>query len=133
MIEGARRAVETIQRKGPEVVLNKGQVRGRDGQDWLSTIEKQRELLAAEGKRLEWIKQQLLAVLSEYTALLIGAPNSRREMEEGNELEAKRDFNSLVETGGRLTRPIRSVTDSQERDHTDEHLHVLCHWLCECS
>ncbi|CAF9940053.1 MAG: hypothetical protein HETSPECPRED_002148 [Heterodermia speciosa] len=42
-------------------------------------------------------------------------------------------FNALVETGGRPTRPIRPVSDRQERDHTDEHLHVLCHWQAEYS
>lgn len=52
-VEGAQRAVEAIQRKDPEVVLNKGKVRGRDDRDWLSFIETKREWLAAEEKRLE--------------------------------------------------------------------------------
>ena len=53
IIEGARRAVEAIQRKDPEVVVNKGKVRGLDDEDWLRTIEEQREKLTAEEKRLE--------------------------------------------------------------------------------
>lgn len=54
-------------------------------------------------------------------------------MELRSEREAKAVYNTLVETGGRLTRLIRPVPDSQERDHTDEYLHVLCHWQGEYS
>ena len=61
----------------------------------------------------------------------MGAPTSLREMELRNELEAKEIFNALMETGGRPTRPIRPVSVRQERGHTDEHLHVLCHWQAE--
>ena len=132
-IEGARRAVEAIERKDPEVVANKGKVRGRDYGDWLKSIEREREWLAAEEKRLEWVKQQLPAVLSECAASLMRAPTSLREMELRSELEANEVFNALVETGGRPTRPIRPVSDRQERDHTDEHPHILCHWQGECS
>ena len=63
----------------------------------------------------------------------MGRPTSRRQMEERSELEAKKVFNALMETGGRPTRSIRPVSDNQERDHVDEHLHVLCHWQGECS
>ncbi len=60
-------------------------------------------------------------------------PASRREMELRSELEAREVFNALVETGGRPTRPIRPVSNRQERDHADEHLHILCHWQGEYS
>ena len=132
-MEGARRAVEAIQRKDPEVVVNKGKVRGRDDEDWLRTIERQRELLAAEEKRLEWVKQQLPAVLSECAASLTKLPTSRRQMEERSELEAKQVYTTLVDTGGRPTRPIRPVPDVYDAEHTDEHVHALCHWEGECS
>ncbi len=132
-MEGARRAVEAIQRKDPEVVVNKGKVRGRDDEDWLRTIERQRELLAAEEKRLEWVKQQLPAVLSECAASLTELPTSRRQMEERSELEAKQVYTTLVDTGGRPTRPIRPVPDVYDAEHTDEHVHALCHWEGECS
>lgn len=132
-IEGARQAVEAIKRKDPEVVANKGKVRGRDDKDWLGFIETKREWVAAEEKRLEWVKQQLPAVLSECAASLMEMPASRREMELRSELEAREVFNALVETGGRPTRPIRPVSDRQERDHADEHLRILCHWQGECS
>lgn len=130
-IEGARQAVEAIQRKDPEVeekIHN-----GYGDQSWLGRIERKREWVAAEEKRLEWVKQQLPVVLSECAASLMGAPTSRREMELRSELEAKGVFNALIETDGRPSRPIRPVPDSQERDHTDEHLRVLCHWQGECS
>ncbi len=136
VIEEARQAVEAIQRKDPEVVVNKGTVRGRGDEDWLRFIEGRRELLSAEEKRLEWVKQQLPAVLSECAASLIslmGLPTSRRQMEERSELEARRVYTTLVATGGRPTRPIRAVPDSHDHEHTDEHLHVLCHWEGECS
>ncbi|KAL8789112.1 MAG: hypothetical protein Q9195_006978 [Heterodermia aff. obscurata] len=126
--ERARLAVKAIYRKDPEVVGNKGKVRGQDKTDWLKAIVREREWLAAEEKWLAWVKQQLPAVLSEYAESLMGQPTSRCQMEERSELEAKEVFNALVETGGRPTRPIRPVLDNPERDHTDGHLHVLCHW-----
>jgi len=132
-IEGARQAAEVIERKDSEAVANKGTVRGRSHSGWLRFIETKREWLAAEEKRLKWVKQQLPAVLSECAASLMGAPTSLREMELRSELVAKEVFNALVETRGRPTRPIRPVSDRQERDHTDEHLYVLCHWQGECS
>ncbi|KAL9124035.1 MAG: hypothetical protein Q9217_006595, partial [Psora testacea] len=132
-IEGARRSVEAIQRKDPELVLNKGKLRGYYDSDWLDFIESQREWVAAEEKLLKWVKQQLPAILSECATLLMGVLTSLCEMELRSELEAKGVFNTLVETGGRPTRPIRPVTKRQEHDYTDEHLHVLCHWEGECS
>ncbi len=133
IIEGARRAVEAIQRKDPEVVVNKGKVRGRTDEGWLRTIEEQREKLAAEEKRLEWVKKQLPAVLSECAVSLIELPTSRRQMEERSELEAKRVYTTLVDTGGRPSRPIRPVPDIQDAECKDEHIHALCHWEGECS
>ena len=132
-MEGARRAVEAIQRKDPEVVVNKGKVRGKSHKDWLRTIEEQREKLAAEEKRLEWVKKQLPAVLLECAASLTELPISRRQMEERSELEAKQVYTTLVDTGGRPTRPIRPVPDVYDAEHTDEHVHALCHWEGECS
>ena len=78
IIEGARRAVDTIQRKDPEVVVNSGKICEKTDEDWLRTIEKQREKLAAERKRLKWVKKQLPAVLSECAASLTELPTSRR-------------------------------------------------------
>ena len=132
-MEGARRAVEAIQRKDPEVVVNKGKVRGRTDEGWLGIIQEQQEKLAAEEKRLEWVKKQLPAVLSECAASLTELPTSRRQMEERSELEAKQVYTTLVDTGGRPTRPIRPVPDVHDAEHTDEHVHALCHWESECS
>jgi len=129
-IEGPRRMVEAIERKDPDV--EKKIQKGHGHQYWLRTIEREREWLAAEEKRLEWVKQQLPAVLSECAASLTEAPTSRCEMVERSELEAKRVFNTLMDAGGRPSRPIRPVPDIQDGD-TDKHLHVLCHWEGECS
>ena len=130
-MEGARRAVEAIQRTDPKVYVNK---RGRnDKRDWLDAIERQREKLPAEKKRLEWVKKQLPAVLSECAASLTELPTSRRQMEERSELEAKQVYTTLVDTGGRPTRPIRPVPDVYDAEHTDEHVHALCHWEGEWS
>ena len=130
-MEGARRAVEAIQRTDPEVYVNK---RGRnDKRDWLDAIERQREKLPAEEKRLEWVKKQLPAVLSECAATLMELPTSRRQMEEKSELEAKKVYNTLMDTGGRPSRPIRLVPDVYDAEHTDRHVHALCHWEGEWS
>ena len=130
-IEGARRAVEAIQRTDPEVYVNK---RGRnDKSDWLDAIERQREKLPAEEKRLEWVKKQLPAVLSECATSLTELLTSRRQMEERSELEAKQVYTTLVDTGGRPTRPIRPVPDVYDAEYTDEHVHALCHWEGEWS
>ena len=133
IIERARRAVEAIQRKDPEVVVNQGKAHGRSDRGWLETIETQREKLAAEEKRLAWVKKQLPAVLLECAASLIELPTSRRQMVERSELEAKRVYTTLVDTGGRPSRPIRPVPDVYDAEHTDEHIHTLCHWEGECS
>ena len=134
-MEGARRAVEAIQREDPEVDWRTGlgKYRERDDEDWLESIERQREKLAAEEKRLEWVKKQLPAVLSECAMSLMELPTSRRQMEEKSELEAKQVYNTLMDTGGRPRRPIRPVPDIHNAEHTDEHLHVVCHWEGECS
>ena len=132
-MEGARRAVEAIQRKDPEVVVNKGKVRGLDDEDWLRTIEEQREKLTAEEKRLEWVKKQLPAVLSECAVSLMELPTSRRQMVERSELAAKRVYTTLVDIGGRPSRPVRPVPDIQDVECKDEHIHALCHWEGECS
>ena len=85
-------------------------------------IPRRQEKLAAEEKRLEWVKKQLPAVLSECAVSLMELPTSRRQMEERSELEAKRVSTTLMETGGRPTRPMRPVADIREREHTDERL-----------
>ena len=132
-MEGDRRAVEAIQRKDPEVVVNKGTVRGRTDEGWLGIIQEQQEQLAAEEKRLEWVKKQLPAVLSECAASLMELPTSRRQMEERSELEAKQVYNTLMDTGGRPSRPIRPVPDIHDAECKDKHVHALCHWEGEWS
>ncbi len=133
IIEEIRQAMKAIQRKDPEVIVNKGTVRGKNDRDWLRFIEGRRELLLAEEKRLEWVKQQLPAILSECAASLMGLSTSRRQMKERSELEARRVYITLMKTDERSTRPIRSMPDSHDHENTDEHLHVLCHWKGECS
>ena len=54
-------------------------------------------------------------------------------MEERSELEAKQVYNTLMDTGGRPSRPIRPVPDIHDGEHTDEHVHALCHWEGEWS
>ena len=54
-------------------------------------------------------------------------PASRRQMEERSEMEAKQVYKTLMETGGRPSRPIRSVPDIYDTKSTDKHVHVLCH------
>lgn len=93
-IEVARRAVEAIERKDPEVVANNGKARGRSYEAWLDLTGRKYEWLAAEEKRLEWVKQQLLTFLPECAASLMGAPTSLREMELRSKLEAEEVFNA---------------------------------------
>ena len=133
-MEGDRRAVEAIQRKDPEVdwTTGLGKFRGLDDEDWLDSIERRREKLTAEEKRLEWVKKQLPAVLPECAASLTELPRSRRQMEERSELEAKKVYNNLMDAGGRPSRPIRPVPDIHDAEHTDKHGHALCHWEGEC-
>ena len=104
-----------------------------DDEDWLDSIERQREKLTAEDKRLEWVKKQIPAVLSECNVSLTELSTSRRQMEERSELQAKRVYTTLVDTGGRPSRPIRPVSDIHDAERTDEHVHALCHWKGECS
>ena len=134
-MEGDRRAVEAIQRKDPEVDWSTGlgKFRGSSHEGWLHSIERRREKLAAEEKRSEWVKKQLPAVLSECAASLMELPTSRCQMEERTELEAKQVYNTLMDTGGRPSRPIRPVPDIHDAEHTDKHVHALCHWEGECS
>ncbi len=133
-MEGDRRAVEAIQRNDPEVDWSTGlgKFRGSSHEGWLDSIERRREKLAAEEKRLEWVKKQLPAVLSECAASLMELPTSRRQMEEKSELEAKKVYNTLMDTGGRPSRRIRPVPDIHDAEHTDKHVHALCHWQGEC-
>lgn len=134
-IESDRRAVEAIERKDPGVDWSRGPgiFRGSSRKGWVDSIESRRKMLAAEEKRLEWVKKQLPAVLSECAASLMEYPTSRRQMEERSELEAKQVYNTLVDIGGRPSRPIRPVPDVYDAEHTDEHVHALCHWEGECS
>ena len=125
--------MEAIQRKDPEVVLNKGTVRGRTDECWRDAIEEKQKYLAAEEKRLEWVKKQLPVVLSECAASLTELPISYRQMEERSELKAKQVYTTLVHTGGRPTRPIQPVPDVYDAEHTDEHVHAVCYWEGECS
>ena len=120
--------VEAIQQKDPEVVVNKGKVRKRTDKSWLRTIEEQREKLEAEEKRLEWVKKQLPAVLSKCAASLMKLSTSCCQMEERSELEAKQVYNTLMDTGGRSSYPIRPMPDIHDAKCKDEHVHALCHW-----
>ncbi|KAI4092454.1 MAG: hypothetical protein LQ339_007935 [Xanthoria mediterranea] len=132
-VERSRRAIDATQRKDAEGVSNKGEGSWPDLKMRLSRIEKDLKWLPAEEKRLEWAKQQLPAVLAECAASLKGRPTSRRLMEERSELEAKRVFNALAETGGRPTRPLQPVPASSNHEHADQHLHALRHWEGECT
>ena len=134
-IERDRRAVEAIERKDPRVdwSTGTGRFRGSRHEDWLDSIERRRQKLASEEKRLEWVKEQLPAVLTECAVSLMEFPESRRQMEERSELEAKRVYTTLIEMGGRPSRPIQPVPEIYDAEHTNEHLHVLCHWEGECS
>ena len=38
-----------------------------------------------------------------------------------------------MDTGGRPSRPIRPVPDIHDSEHTDKHVHALCHWEGEWS
>ncbi|KAL9024567.1 MAG: hypothetical protein Q9196_006425 [Gyalolechia fulgens] len=134
-IENTRRAVEALQGDDPkakEKYEGTGKYK-RSDEGTLGDMENFLEKLAAEEKRLEWATQQLPAVLSECAASLMGRPTSCRQIEERSELEAKRVFNTLIERGGRPTRPMRPVQNSQERDHADQNLPIFCHWECERS
>ena len=134
-MEGDRRAVEAIQRKDPDTDWSTGlgKFRGLYEEDWLDSLERRREKLSGEEKRLEWVKKQIPVVLSECAGSLMESSTSRRQMEERSELEAKQLYQNLIDTGGRPRRPIRMVPDVHNAEHTDEHLHVLCHWEEECS
>lgn len=66
----------TVQRKNPEVTVNKGTVCERTDEGWLRTTQEQRKKLAVEEKRLKWVKKQLPAILSKCAALLTKLPIS---------------------------------------------------------
>ncbi|KAL9036726.1 MAG: hypothetical protein Q9180_004130 [Flavoplaca navasiana] len=134
-IESKRRAVVALQgedHEAKEKYKGTGKFKATD-ESTLHDMERSLEKLASEEKRWEWAKQQLAAVLSECAGSLIGRPTSCRQIEERSELEAKRVFNTLIETGGRPTRPIRPVRNSQEREHADQDLPIFCHWEGERS
>ncbi|KAL8907054.1 MAG: hypothetical protein Q9207_001634 [Kuettlingeria erythrocarpa] len=135
LMDDRRRTLEAIRRGDPGAVPNTTGKRCRSSNKyWLmEKIISDLEWLPVEGKRLEWAKQQLLAVLAECAASLEGRPTSLRLMEERSELEAKRVFNDLVETGGKPTRAMRPVPDCLEHDHADQHLHACRHWEGEYS
>ena len=134
-MEGDRRAVEAIERKDLRVDWSTGlgKFRGSSHEGWLDSIERRRGRLPAEEKRLEWVKKQLPAVLSECALSLMESSISRRQMEERSELEAERVYTTLVATGGRPSRPIRPVPDIHDADLTVELIHALCHWESEYS
>ncbi|KAL8788358.1 MAG: hypothetical protein Q9213_001755 [Squamulea squamosa] len=130
-LEEARRAIDVIEHKGPHV---EEQVhKGHNHSSWMRYIKLQRETIAAEERRLWWVKQQLPAVLLECATLTTQTPICRRKMEESIKLEVMKIFNTLTETGGIPTRPIRAFPSCQDPGHTDYHLHVLCHWDAEYS
>ncbi|KAI4145790.1 MAG: hypothetical protein LQ341_002268 [Variospora aurantia] len=135
IMDDRRRAVEAIRRGDPGAVSKTLIKRWKSGNQYYMTkrIISDLEWFPVAEKRLEWAKQQLLAVLAECAASLEGRPTSRRLMEERSELEAKRVFSNLVETGGKPSRPIRPLPDSSEREHADQHLHACCHWEGEYS
>ncbi|KAL8770163.1 MAG: hypothetical protein Q9209_004005 [Squamulea sp. 1 TL-2023] len=128
-IERARQAIDVIEQKGLQVEeqLHKG----HNYSTWMRYIKLQRETIAAEERRLGWVKQQLPAVLSECATLTTQTSISRRKMEESIKLKVIKIFNTLTETGGIPTRPIRAFSSCQNLGHTDYHLHVLCHWDAE--
>lgn len=130
-----RRAVEAIQRNGPEMNWNTElrKFRGSSHENWLNNIEKWREKLAAEKKRLEWVKKQFPMILSKCVILLMKLSISRRQMEEKSELEVKQVYNILMDMGGRPRRPILLIFNIHNVEHTNEHFHVVCYWENECN
>lgn len=48
-------------------------------------------------------------------------------MKERSKLKAKQVYDILMDTGERSTRPIRLMSDVYDAEHTDEHVHALCH------
>ncbi|KAL8974167.1 MAG: hypothetical protein Q9197_001588 [Variospora fuerteventurae] len=129
------RAVEAIRRGDPRTVSNTSVKRWGSEDDYflMEKIISDLEWFPVAEKRLEWAKQQLLAVLAECVTSSEGRPTSRRLMEGRSELEAKRVFSNLVETGGKPSRPIRPLPENLEREHADQHVHALRHWDGEYS
>lgn len=125
--------MKKIEQMNHEVTYHSRKVRELIYEDWLRTIERQRELLVVEEKRLKWVKQQLSAILAKCVASLMKLSTSRRQMKKRSEIEAKRVYIALMNTDERSTRSIRSMSDIQKHEHTNEHLRVLCHWENECS
>ena len=77
---------------------------------------------------LKRVKQQLPAILSECINSTSGSPTSRHKLEEACELEARQVHNTLIEMGGRPTRPIRPVSNTLNPEQTDDLLHILHYW-----
>ena len=48
---------------------------------------------------------------------------SCRQMEKKSKLEAKKVYNTLMDTGGRPSRQIRPIPDIHDAKHTDKHVH----------
>ena len=72
-----RRAVEAIQRNDPAVdgSTGHGKFRGLHDKAWLKGMERRREKLVPEEKRLEWVKKQLPAILLECAVSLMELPS----------------------------------------------------------
>ncbi|KAL8724899.1 MAG: hypothetical protein Q9166_007682 [cf. Caloplaca sp. 2 TL-2023] len=100
---------------------------------WMRTMKRRRGFVATEGKRMNGVKQQIPAVLTECAASLIGAPQSYGKMVEFSKLGAIEAYDSLVKTYGRPTRSIGPVPYNENSQHGDDLLHALCHWETERS
>ena len=77
---------------------------------------------------LKRVKQQLPAILSECIDSASGLSTSRHRLEETCELEARQIYNTLIEMGGRPSRPMRPPSNAWNSEQTDDLLHILYHW-----
>lgn len=143
-IEGLRKAMEMLERKGPEVEDSTykrpdfpeweySTYKGHRFNSWMGDMEMNLEHLAREEKRFEWVKQEFTQVLSDCAASLMGAPILRRRIEESSKLEATQVFNTLLATGGKPTRSMRPVPRRLDVGMQVRYIHLLCHWEAEYS
>lgn len=91
--------------------------------------------LGRTGKRLrkkelllKRVRQQLPAILSECIDSTSGSPLFRCRLKESYELAVRQLYDTLIEMGGRPSRPIQPAPSALKSKRTDKFLHVLRHW-----